>query len=71
MEVAFPEQIGSQMSGTPLAVQQSEWSFPSAKQPNMVWLQGAQIIRSGTLAFLAARGSQKLSTQLKRKNKTV
>ena len=64
-EVALPEQMGSQMSGTPLAVQQSEWSFPSARQPNMVWLQGAQIIRSGMVAFLADRGSQKVSTQLK------
>ena len=64
-DVAFPEHIGSQISGTPLDSQQSEWSFPSAKHPNMVWLQGAQIMRSGTEAFFADRGSQKVSTQLK------
>lgn len=67
MAVAFPEQIESQISGTPLLEQQSLWSFPSDRHPNKVWLQGAQIIRSGTEAVLAARGSQKLSMQLESK----
>jgi hypothetical protein len=52
------------MGGICLAAQQGLWSFPSARQANISVSQGAQIIRSDTLASPTLFGSQNLFTHL-------
>ena len=62
--MTFPAQKFEQISGTPLRLQQGSWFSPSSKQENISHVQDAQIIKSVTLTFLIATGSQNVSTQL-------
>ena len=52
------------MGGICFEAQHGLWSFPSARQANISVSQGAQIIRSDTLASPTLFGSQNLFTHL-------